>query len=186
MAKLIRWCLTIVCLLGAVACTVVAVRSHRIASQWSHQQHQPNLDEYWMLGVAEGRFAAVYVQARSPALVRPSTRQSTFKEFAPSDNALPAQTFANQLGFSWFVRRESVAGLTRVARGLMLPLWLFVLLFLTPPLFFWRSARKRRLAKLAEGLCPNCGYDVRANPDRCPECGQELQGTSQSAQKGGA
>ena len=28
--------------------------------------------------------------------------------------------------------------------------------------------------RLAAGLCPCCGYDVRGNSGRCPECGEQV------------
>jgi hypothetical protein len=41
-----------------------------------------------------------------------------------------------------------------------------------------RSNRRR-----ARGLCPNCGYDLRASRDRCPECGDAVVGAGSSLGK---
>jgi len=51
------------------------------------------------------------------------------------------------------------------------PLWLPALIFGTTALGAGAMAFKRPRRK-APGLCAGCGYDLRATPGKCPECGR--------------
>lgn len=53
--------------------------------------------------------------------------------------------------------------------GFVVPYWSVAAATLLPALPLARSKLRRR--RFRPGLCRACGYDLRATPGRCPECG---------------
>ncbi len=73
----------------------------------------------------------------------------------------PGTSALNRLGFygRW--------GLDRVV---FLPFWAVLLVSSFLPAI-WLGCQRRRSRRRKLGRCLRCGYDLRATPDRCPECG---------------
>jgi hypothetical protein len=57
--------------------------------------------------------------------------------------------------------------------GVVIPYWAIAMTALLPtvPLIRRVVVRRLRSRRSRSGFCRACGYDLRATPDRCPECG---------------
>lgn len=65
-------------------------------------------------------------------------------------------------------------------RFVSVPFWFLVpSMLVLPALWLLAQVRRRRLARA--GRCLTCGYDLRASPGRCPECGTAAPSLSRAA-----
>ena len=72
-----------------------------------------------------------------------------------------------RLGF-FLDRRPGRRGEPRFS--VVFPIWLAVAVTAVLPAWV-TPGRIRRWRRRARGACLSCGYDLRATPERCPECG---------------
>jgi hypothetical protein len=93
---------------------------------------------------------------------------------SPPRNRWPAADM-HWAGFhlKWF-QATTKLGL-RFMHILTVPSWFGMPLLITPAAV-WACvqlrAKQRRRHRTESGLCAACGYDLRASPERCPECGE--------------
>jgi hypothetical protein len=111
-----------------------------------------------------------------PAL--PESDSLQFQHFS-----MPSNYYGSSRGILGFSRGRTAsyatdgsgtpASVVSESRSISVPAWFLAILAATLPALRMivrvREVRSRRRAAL--GQCAKCGYDLRATPDRCPECG---------------
>jgi hypothetical protein len=73
------------------------------------------------------------------------------------------------VGFEYMALRAQKPTSYRMA---VVPMWFPAASAAIVPVL-WLRRRQRERRRVAAGCCSRCGYDLRATPGRCPECGRE-------------
>jgi hypothetical protein len=169
----------------AAAVAVLWIRSYRVGDQFlfRHFTAYPDCDlvhEWYLSSAAGGVRLAHHINhhRKGDGAKLPRWKLSTYgppgfpffgtRSRVPSRNRLSAwQRAGFELGNS------SSGTPPSVVRGVIAPHWFCALLLLIMPALWLRYAlpQLRRRRRAARGACRACGYDLRATPGRCPECG---------------
>jgi hypothetical protein len=181
MKRFRRWLFNGIAALSLLMCVATAIlwmRSHWIGDDWTFQKDRTKngksllfaADASSTTGSVEILIESGIATKNTPDLTKARHSQgSTF----PLIFQGMRRTLMERLGFrlNWgpwiFVHSVSAYAVTRVT--INFPFWFLVTAFAATPLLWILTVRSRRSA--SSGFCQSCGYDLRASPDRCPECG---------------
>lgn len=157
-----------------VLLAIVWFRSH-----WQFDRVFVSHGTYVEIAVSAGQAFVTWSDAGPPAQERASLMwwshpQRTIASI-PSGRIVYAGW--RQLGFGVGTESSFYGGVPATFRRVIVPFWFVVCLALLWPgirLLAWGRRRNR----LRRGYCPMCGYDLRATPGACPECGAVASGTA--------
>ena len=159
---------TVLSLVACAATVVLWIRSHRWAegAWWCRGTTYVDLRSEW------GDFHVEWVVGDFPSmdpyrgLRMATTRPGSFGENLRPMSGVPGWLGVRlRWGEPYFINRD--LGRSYAAR---FPQAYVVVLSAVLPLVRIRQLVRTRRVRV-HGLCASCGYDLRATPDRCPECG---------------
>ena len=160
-----RRLLNLLTALSVLLCVVVCVlwlRSYWVWEQWVVSTPH----RLYAIALRTGGVSIDAHWVKRPVRERWEThREGPFREQQPLITQ-PETTF-NRLGF--FYDRK-VRG-DHVMSGLTFPYWCVLVACALPAL--WLLADARRKHRSRANVCCACGYDLRATPGRCAECGTD-------------
>jgi hypothetical protein len=171
MRRLLRILLNIVTVFSLVLCVATMAgwaRSYhaRDAVYWSWAKPRLQLGAATYRG---GLFAGVLNQVGiKDALLPPGAGWAQRPAVSYNEANGVQGTLLNRFGFGLDYSQNG----SYTMRELSCPYWFIMLLTAILPaarLAGWR--RRARRLRMHPELCRHCGYDCRATPERCPECG---------------
>ena len=186
--------LSLAVLIGSAAIWVGGLRWHEYPTFWSASRDPAArglLPPTELACGPRGLDAALFIALPSPVPGPPLSVPTTHRGGGITYPVNPqAREWQRQVGrnnrwltfLGFHARRGAVisyanvtapSALVGTSYRLTVPYWFLVCAGSLLPLAWawaWRTGR-RRARRLRAGLCPRCGYDLRATPDRCPECG---------------
>ena len=99
------------------------------------------------------------------AVLQDENRNIPAFEHSPSWNFHRPRLDPEEWGFHYERQPSTTGSMTQ----LRIPLWSPAAAMFLATVLLWLVRPRRRRA----GTCAECGYDLRASPGRCPECGTE-------------
>ena len=177
--RLFKLCSAVSLVLCAAAC-VLWLRSHFVRDAWAATH--PSGSRRVTSNAGRLTFVQTTIENNPvPLTPQPLTWRRSPPQGGPS--RLPMQWAWDAFRFSWNTRRQDAIAsngpVRTTTRELSIPHWVPAFLAgLMPVVWLRRTYKDRRLAAFSRRrVCPHCRYDLRASPDRCPECGTATAST---------
>jgi hypothetical protein len=196
---------TIASVVTAIAAIALAIASFPLTARWRISSGPPRawfaessagMIHVWFqelsfspplpsgYGIDVSMPSSMSLVVQSPILVQPAT----YPMYHRMDVIKPDHQFA---GFGFGEKRLTGGGLFPVGRityvasahwmNVQAP-WLVIAPLACVPMVWLLTIGRRRVARLNAGKCLHCSYDLRASPQRCPECGKPVNDPDEAAE----